>query len=896
MKQFRRAYLALVAATLPAIGSTQDGILDAGYGVDGRNATGYLESDSVQLRDIARYAPNGRLWKFGDDRNDPTTVYLARALDDGQPDAGFGPNGDGRRRTALPAGIVAQPHALDLVGGIVQADGKPVIYGGLRARNGSVGAFPGLVCRFAAAGNLDAGFGDAGCRTLRSFLSANETCRVTDVALAPGDQLVAVGNCRAPDLVERPFITRLTANGAPDLEFGAGLGLVAPPLSVPQASAQSFAAVTVRPDGLILVLGELVRSFTGGLRRDLALTRFDGGGSLDPQFGSGGVRVIDFANFGFPDARARDLALRDDGAAIALGDTVSSGDRMYALLAGVDALGDPLPGFGSIGQTGQQIDLLASIADAESRLARLQLDSQGRAFVAGALVDGRPDARAHAGTDFWFQLAAAVPPASDVRVRIAGDVATSGLITSPFQDTSIPFQVQPGAITEVVLSRFFTLEGIPQAVNPIAIRVTADAPVVVNAFSGRPFTTSSTALLPVEQLGREYRVHTWGPNLGVGSHLIVIAALPGSTAVTVRAPVAAGGVAAGTPIQVLLQQGESFHLKTDDGEADLTGATVSADRPVAVFGANSCAMVPNGLVDFCDQTSEQMEPLERWGSDFVVVPFAGRSGDVVSVLAHESGTAVEVDGDVVATLAAGDSYVFARSTPARVRTSRPASLAQFEKGCVVDQVGDTCVGDPSMLAVPPRSRWGLRHIAIHPTFAMSDIQQASTRRYLGIVAPLDAVGSVTLDGAPVPAAAFSPVGDGRHAHAQLERPAGVDVVAAPVPIYVSVYGRANGEAWAMQAAHAPLGGDEATADDLVLRFGADGTRDPDFGIDGIAILDHAPAYGTALASFDGAVRAIPAGASVYVGSASRNRASGQSYLLDYRLDSASLFRDGFESQ
>jgi uncharacterized delta-60 repeat protein len=882
-------------ALIPALSLANEGELDPSYGQQGRNATGFLESGTLVLRDVARSQISGRVWKFADDREDPIALYLARAFADGQPDTGFGPNSDGRRRTPIPGGLVPQDHGLDLAGALVQADGKPIVYGGLVPRNGSGGAFPGLVCRIAAAGNFEAAYGESGCRPLRSFLSAVESCRVTDVAAAPGDMMVAVGNCRAPDLVERPFITRITSSGALDIEFGAGLGLITPPLPLGQASTHRFQSVEVRPDGLIVVLGEITRDLESGLLRELAFWQFDGGGTPDPGFGNDGFQTRDFVGEGFRLAQARDLALRPDGRLLALGEAQrGADDARVALLVELDAQGEPVPGFGI---AGKRVDTLGGIAAAASSVQRIELDPQGRAFVAGALVEDQPDARAHAGTDFWFQLPYSVPPSLPMRVRISGDTATSGVITSEFQDTSVPFEVQPGVVTEVVLSSLFNIEDQgPPSINPIALNLTAAAPVVVQVFGGRAFTTSSTALLPVQQLGREYRVQTWGSGLGLGSHIIVVAALPGSTSFTVRPSVAAAGQPAGTPLQVVLQQGESYHLRADDDDADMTGTTLSSQRPVAVFGANSCANVPNSDIEFCDATMEQMEPLDRWGTDFVGAPFATRSGDVFRVLAHESGTKVEIDGEIVATLAAGANYSVSRSSPVRIRTSRPATVAQFAKGCKVDEVGDICPGDPAMLTLPPRSAWGRRHLAIVPASGVWDGNIDTYRRFLGIIVPQEAIGTLTIDGAVIPPDAFAPVGDGRHWHAQLERNAGVDVIAAPVPVSVSVYAFAEGgEGFAYQAANAPLPGDEASSDDLVLRYTPAGVRDPRFGIDGIALLDHAVGYETPVASEDRAVRALPDGVGVIVGSASINRASGQSFALDYRLIAADLFRDGFES-
>ena len=125
----------------------------------------------------------------------------------------------------------------------------------------------------------------------------------------------------------------------------------------------------------------------------------------------------------------------------------------------------------------------------------------------------------------------------------------------------------------------------------------------------------------------------------------------------------------------------------------------------------------------------------------------------------------------------------------------PAAVSQYAKGCTVDEVGDECPGDPAMLTVPPRSRWSTRQIALLPAYAVWDGQTAGYRRFLGIIAPQEAVGSITIDGVALPPGEFVAVGDGRHLHAQVERSAGVDLIESPVPISVYVYGIADGEAF-----------------------------------------------------------------------------------------------------
>src|SRR5690606_35694347 len=139
------------------------------------------------------------------------------------------------------------------------------------------------------------------------------------------------------------------------------------------------------------------------------------------------------------------------------------------------------------------------------------------------------------------------------------------------------------------------------------------------------------------------------------------------------------------------------------------------------------------------------EPLHRWGTEFVTVPFAARGGgDVITVLAHETGTVVSVDGAIVAVLGAGETYQVTRDQPTRIEASRPVGVAQFSHSCRFDSLPDEpCFGDPMMTTVPPLAQWSSRKLAV---FADDTVHDVPHRRFLNLVVPLAAVGAVALDG------------------------------------------------------------------------------------------------------------------------------------------------------
>lgn len=867
-----------------------DGELDLNYGNDGRAVVGFIESDSVQLRALAR-SPFGTRWMFGDDSADRRQLYITRSLADGNPDPGFGPNGSGQTRTALPANLIAQTEAWAVEGALVQAEGKPVVFGGLRPVNGETGVFPGLVCRLAVAGNLDAGF-NSGCAQLRSFLGSEETCLVADVAEAADGKLIVIGNCAGPDFAARPFITRLLTNGNIDFEFGAGVGLVTP--LIPQALpiGQHFSAVVLRPDGLAVVAAHFATASGAREDRDVGLLQFDGGGSLDLAFGSGGVRLL--AETGDTHEFARDVVLRGDGRALLLAqrevsDLGNGRAGEQALLMQVQADGALDVGFGSAGVV---VDALDDRMGVGSTLRALALDANGRPLLAGTRI--APSASpAQAGTDFWLAIPATVVPASDTQLLISADTATSGYVMNAALDIRLPFSVTPGQATVVTVPLVIELDGPNDSVFDKGLRVTAEAPITLHVLSGRSFATDGSQILPARLLGTEHRVASWGPGPGSGSSLAVVASA-NDTLVTVTPAVATDTRPAGVPFQVSLQQGQVYRLRAL-ANSDLSGSVVSATRPVAVFGNHSCAVIaiPDPQeAGQCGGIVEQMLPVSHWGQDFLNVPTRQRpSGDVVRVYAQQSDTVVALDGQAAAVLDTAGFYEFSRSTPTRITSSAPVSVVRYAKSCGVDFPQAPCIGDPFMLGLAPLAQWQSRYSVVAPD-----------REFIGnylhtleIIAPLAHIADVRVDGQSVPAASFVDIGSSGYAFAQLTSNSGAHRVTAPGPVSVNAYGflQSGSEGYAFPAAAAASGGD-ADADDLVARFTPDGQRDARFGSGGVVLVNHGSAYGASLPSFDSAQRVLVDADGILIGSASNNADSGQGLMVTYRLQGGSVFADGFE--
>ena len=325
-------------------------------------------------------APDGRLVAVGgSDGHSATWRFTA----DGHPDLTF--SGDGL--AVIPLGT--NPHGGDVLDGIaVEPDGRIVIAGQSRPLLGNQEL---TLARLTANGELDRTFGGGAART--------EVGERTDVAFAaarqPDGKLVVAGYAATNQPNNTDFaIVRYTADGLPDPTFGtagrvitafgpgaeephavavqadgkivvAGLAVLGEdidfalarynPDGTPDETFDGDGRVTthvwaldyvrdmvLQPDGKIVVAGLV---WDGETITDSALVRYNPDGSLDEEFGTGGIRVIDMAA-GHDDG-LNALELLADGRLLAAGYTASSGTGSFAAARFTpDGLLDPTFGGG----------------------------------------------------------------------------------------------------------------------------------------------------------------------------------------------------------------------------------------------------------------------------------------------------------------------------------------------------------------------------------------------------------------------------------------------------------------------------------------------------------------------------------------------------------------------
>jgi hypothetical protein len=379
------------------------------------------------------------------------------------------------------------------------------------------------------------------------------------------------------------------------------------------------------------------------------------------------------------------------------------------------------------------------------------------------------------GDNYWLMFPGNLG-AGKLKLFIAGDTPTSGIVEIPGLEFTQRFTVTPGSVTSVDLPPAAQQQS-SDTVKDLGIHVTAAAEVTVYGLNRKFARTDAFLGVPVDALGTGYI------NLGYQgfNNQLGIVASQAATTVTITPTATTPGHPAGTPYSVSLEQGQTYLLRDRNAApSDLSGSIISSDKPIAVFGGHRCASVPAGNFG-CNHMVEQLTPTSRWGRSFLSMPLATRSnGDTFRILASADTTTVKVNGSAVGMLNRGQLHEQVIDAPARITADKPVLVMQYSNSESFD--GDLDFkGDPFQMMVPPVEQY-------LSSYTVSTPPEPFPRNFINVIAPSAAVGSVEIDGIPVPASDFMPIGDSGFSGAQVPVMLGAHTVTSPQPIGVHSYG------------------------------------------------------------------------------------------------------------
>lgn len=363
-----------------------------------------------------------------------------------------------------------------------------------------------------------------------------------------------------------------------------------------------------------------------------------------------------------------------------------------------------------------------------------------------------------------------------------------------------------------------------ETVSKMAFHITSDNEISVYAHSQAKQTSDAFLVMPTDVIGKNYIVTTYNSdgnkvpgNTGNGPTPCEFAVIASedSTLVTIKPKTATEYN--GTNIQrIMLNKGEVYLVQakmvSPNLRSDLTGTTIDATRPVAVFAGNQKSLIPSleTLVNGSrDCLMEQIPPTKVWGKNAFITPFRQPSNvtasynDLFRIIAANDSTNIKINNVWVATLNRGEYYQGNLTSPSVVTADAPFLLVKYKK--TSDYAGGSNYGDPFMLVVPPKEQFMNSYTTINVQ-AWEITGKVYFEQYITIVIPTVAIGSFRLDGNPVSAGQFSVIPNSNYSYANISVKDGVHNTKADSAfgIYIYGYGTANSFGYTGGMSFAPI--------------------------------------------------------------------------------------------
>lgn len=351
------------------------------------------------------------------------------------------------------------------------------------------------------------------------------------------------------------------------------------------------------------------------------------------------------------------------------------------------------------------------------------------------------------GRDFWVMFLAngGDQTPHQTLLTAVGDSNASITVSNPSTGWSTTSSLTANQSTQIsvpIASSISEQSNTPQT-KRVGLHVTSTSSISLYAKNYKFKCNDLTLILPSHALGTRYIMQDYpgdpsqSSSPGPGAEVGFVATLDNTT-LTMVLPcnLTNNSALAGDTLTVNLMQGESYQLIANASDSFSGMEVTSNGKPFAAFQGNREAHIPAGYGS-ADLIYEQAVPVDYWGTNHVVVPSYGRSGDRVRITSSEDNCQVYDNGTFLQTLQKGDTYEVVISGPAHQYSSnKKVCVGRYLRGS--QSAGNP--GDPASVMIPPVDL-GVQHLRFDVPTA-TDI----SNHYLNIVARNSYVGSITLDG------------------------------------------------------------------------------------------------------------------------------------------------------
>lgn len=347
-------------------------------------------------------------------------------------------------------------------------------------------------------------------------------------------------------------------------------------------------------------------------------------------------------------------------------------------------------------------------------------------------------------------------------------------------------------------------------------------------------------ILPAEALGCEYMVQSTEAD-ATATEFVVMSTRPGATNVTMNLTVNSRrgntnelSVTFDRPKQIYVVRSKAPDPTNPGDIIDLSGSTICADQPVAVWSGNQEAIYPKQDGMSQDHAYDQLLPLNKWGKTFIVpMTRLKTKRNLLRVVAMNPNTIVTFmkNGSVskTATLTKGETYDLSlmqptdNTTPEQyscfVSSTEPIQVYLYSSSAAANAWDDFDIGetvtpsDPSTTLIPP-----LEMLTDTTIFATYNGGDGTMEFQLNLWAYTSQTANIQLNGAPITSGWKTIPGHSEYSQVTQTITHGTHVVTAPERCFSGyTYGISNGQAYLY-----PIGYDfNALQDSLFLLGNSD---------------------------------------------------------------------------
>ncbi|CAD5123116.1 DgyrCDS11490 [Dimorphilus gyrociliatus] len=382
-------------------------------------------------------------------------------------------------------------------------------------------------------------------------------------------------------------------------------------------------------------------------------------------------------------------------------------------------------------------------------MATSRQDHRGKKFIIGFLEN-----RILHYTDPVARIYLSSQSNNDVQVEIS----------APFQRIYQNVTIKRNSMQVVNFNTSVHIEGNNKQMKGLMISASED--ITVQAGSINDLSSDAYLALPLDTLSKEYYIITYqyiydkhylGPRHRQGPCQIgIIGTYP--TKLTIvhlffpenlpEMPSVTRNFYSGPLKNVAKIELAEMEIIQIQSQYDLTGTKIVSTQPVVALAGSVWTSI--GGLEMGDQLLEQMIPLDRWGTEFIAVPFANRSsGDIFRILAKSDETLLRIYRNSrpgthqIKTINGGDYFDLDLDSEdlGYIVSSKGVLTAHFSKSFSADNHKLT---DPSMTLLPPSVQF-TSNISFVTLASLHD----SYQNYVNIIVPSGKEESLRFDDKPL---------------------------------------------------------------------------------------------------------------------------------------------------